>query len=128
VKDDHTGKVFGDRLSIMLSRPHRMATDTVAVQLRGEIDNSNAGQVAGLADALGDATVIILDMSGVSFLGAAGLTALLRLAARLSLSGRHLVLTGTDHHPVRRPIEICELDAVLDCRPITATGPEKSSI
>lgn len=128
MKDDHTGKASGDRLSIMLARPRWMATDTVVVQLRGEIDNSNAGQVAGLADALGDATVIILDMSGVSFLGAAGLTALLRLAARLSVAGRHLVLTGTDHHPVRRPIEICELDAVLDCRPITAAGPEKSSI
>lgn len=105
-----------------------MATDTASLQLTGEIDSSNAGQVAGLADAIGDTTVITLDMSGVSFLGAAGLTALLRLAARLSLSGRHLVLTGTDHYPVRRPIEICDRDAVLDCRPITAAGPEKSSI
>jgi anti-anti-sigma factor len=128
VKDDHTGKVYGDRLSIMVTRPHCVAADTASVQLRGEIDSSNAEQVAGLDDALGDATVIVLDMSGVSFLGAAGLTALLRLAARLGQAGRHLVLTGTDHHPVRRPIEICELDAVLDCRPITAAGPEKSSI
>jgi anti-anti-sigma factor len=128
VKDDQAGTVPGDRPSIMPARPRRMAADTASVQLRGEIDNYNAGQVAGLADALGDATVIILDMSRVSFLGAAGLTALLRLDARLSLSGRRLVLTGTEHHPVRRPIEICDLDAALDCRPVTAAGPEKSSI
>jgi anti-anti-sigma regulatory factor len=35
------------------------------VQFNGEIDLSNAGQVAGLAGS----TVVTLDMSGVSFLG-----------------------------------------------------------
>jgi anti-anti-sigma factor len=127
VKDNHTGKVSGDRLSIMRARPHRVATDTAVVQLNGEIDGSNAGQVSGLADAFAAATVIICDMSGVSFLGAAGLTALLRLAAQLSLTGRHLVLTGTDHHPVRRPIAICGLDSILDCRPTLGMRSEKSS-
>ncbi|WP_345604079.1 STAS domain-containing protein [Pseudonocardia adelaidensis] len=115
VKDDHA--VSADRLSIIRARPRRGATGTAAVQLDGEIDFSNAGQVAGLADALGGASVIIVDLSDVTFLDAAGLTALLRLAARLSLSGRHLVLTGTDHHPVRRPLAICGLDSILDCRP-----------
>jgi anti-anti-sigma factor len=112
VKDDQTGKGFANQLPIMRVRVGWVATDTAAVQLEGEIDASNAGQVVGLADALDGATVIILDMSGVSFLGAAGLTALLQLAARLSLTGRHLVLTGTDHHPVRRPIAICGLAAL----------------
>jgi anti-anti-sigma factor len=127
VKVDHVGEIPGDRPSIMLTRHRPTAAGTATVQLRGEIDHVSAAQVAGLADALGDATVIILDMSRVSFLGAAGLTALLRLAARLSLTGRHLVLTGTDRHPVRRPLEICGLHAVLDCRPIVPAGPEKSS-
>jgi anti-anti-sigma factor len=71
--------------------------------------------------------VIILDMSGVSFLGAAGLTALLRLAARLSLTGRQFILTGTDHDPVGRPIATCGLESVLDCRSNIAPGSEKSS-
>jgi anti-anti-sigma factor len=78
-----------------------VTSDTATVQLKGEIDASNAEQVAGFADDLDGTTVIILDMSGVSFLGAAGLTALLQLATRLSRAGGHLVLTGTDHHPVR---------------------------
>jgi anti-anti-sigma factor len=91
----------------MRARRHRVATDTAAVQLNDEINLSNVGKVAGLADGLDGATVIILDLSGASFLDAAGPTALLRLAARLSSAGRHLVLTGTDHHPVRRPIAIC---------------------
>jgi anti-anti-sigma factor len=127
VKDDHTGKVSVDRLSMMRARPHRVVADTAAVQLYGEIDLSNAGQVAGLADDLEGATVIILDLHEVSFLDAAGLTALLQLAARLSSTGRHLVLTGTDHHPVRRPIAICGLDSILDCRSTMATRPEESS-
>lgn len=127
MKDDHTGKGSGDRLSIMRARHRWVATDTAAVQLNGEIDLSNVGQVAGLADDLDGATVIILDLSGVSFLDAAGLTALLRLAARLSSTGRHLVLTGTDHHPVRRPIAICRLDSILDCRSTVAARSEKSS-
>jgi anti-sigma B factor antagonist len=125
VKDDQTGKGSANQLPIMRVRAGRVATDTAAVQLKGEIDASNAGQVAGLADALDGATVIILDMSGVSFLGAAGLTALLQLAVRLSLTGRHLVLTGTDHHPVRRPIAICGLDSIIDCRSTMAARSEK---
>lgn len=116
VKYDHTGKGSVDRMPIMCAQRRRVATNTAAVQVKGEIDLSNADQLAGLADNLGRATVIILDMSGVSFLGAAGLTALLRLAARLSMTSRHLILTGTDHGPVRRPIVICGLDSVLDCR------------
>jgi anti-sigma B factor antagonist len=126
VKDDPTGKGSANQLSILWDRHRRMPTDTAAVQLNGEIDGSNAGQVVDLADDLDGATVIILDMSGVSFLGAAGLNALLQLAARLSLAGGHLVLTGTDHRPARRPIAICGLDSILDCRSIAATRPEKS--
>jgi anti-sigma B factor antagonist len=104
-----------------------VATDTAKVQVKGEIDLSNAGELATVADNLDGAAVIIVDMSGVSFLDAAGVTALLRLAARLSLTGRHLILTGTDHHPVRRPIAICGLDAVLGCRSTTSERSEKSS-
>lgn len=69
MKEDHTGKGSGVRLPIMQARPRWVATDTAAVQLNGEIDLSNAGQVAGLADDLDGAIVIILDMGGVSFLG-----------------------------------------------------------
>jgi anti-anti-sigma factor len=126
VKDDHTGRGSANQLSIMCARSRWLATDTAAVQLKGEIDGSNAEQVTGLADALDGATVIILDMGGVSFLGAAGLTALLQLAARLSLAGGHLVLTGTDHRAVRRPIAICGLDSILDCRSTMAESSEKS--
>lgn len=110
---------------MMQARPHG-GTDTAAVQLNGEIDCSGAGQVAGLADALDGPTVIVVDLSGVSFLDAAGLTALLRMAGQLSLSGRHLVLTGTDHHPVRRPIGICGLDSILDCRSTAAPRSKES--
>jgi anti-anti-sigma factor len=109
----------------MWARPHWVTSDTATVQLKGEIDASNAERVAGFADDLDGATVIILDMGGVSFLGAAGLTALLQLATRLSLAGGHLVLTGTDHHPVRRPIAICGLDSILDCRSIMTERSEK---
>ncbi len=125
MKDDHTGKGSADQPPIMWARHRRVTNDTAAVQLEGEIDSSNAGQVTGLADDLDGAIVIILDMSGVSFLGAAGLDALVQLAARLSLAGGHLVLTGTDHHPVRRPIAICGLDSILDCRSIMTERSEK---
>jgi anti-sigma B factor antagonist len=126
VKDDQTGTGSANQLSIRWSRSCWSTTDTAAVQLKGEIDGSNAEQVAGLADALDGATVIILDMGGVSFLGAAGLTALLQLSARLSLAGGHLVLTGTDHRPVRRPLAICGLDSILDCRSTMVERSEKS--
>ena len=126
MKDDHVGTRVASQLSIMWVRHRQVPTGTVAVQLKGEIDGSNAAQVAGLADALYGRAVIILDMSDVSFLGASGLTALLQLAARLRLVGGRLVLTGTDHRPVRTPIVICGLDSILDRRSTTATRPEKS--
>jgi anti-sigma B factor antagonist len=126
VKDDHTRKGSANQLPIMSARPRWLTPNTAAVQLKGEIDSSNAGQVTGLADELDGAVVIVLDMSGVSFLGAAGLNALLQLAARLSLAGGHLVLTGTDHRPVRRPIAICGLDSILRCRSTMAERSEKS--
>jgi anti-sigma B factor antagonist len=126
MKYDQTRERAANQLPIMWARHRRVAADTVTVQLEGEIDSSNAGQVAGLADALDDATTIILDMSEVSFLAAAGITALLQLDARLRLAGGDLVLTGTDHRPVRRPITICGLDSILDFRPSMATPSEKS--
>lgn len=125
MKDDQTGG-SANQLPIMWARPRWVTSDTATVQLKGEIDASNAERVAGFADDLDGATVIILDMGGVSFLGAAGLTALLQLATRLSLAGGHLVLTGTDHNPVRRPIAICGLDSILDCRS-TMVGRSENS-
>jgi anti-sigma B factor antagonist len=114
-------------MPIMRAHSRWVATDTATVQVKGEIDLSNAGELAGVADNLDGAAVIIVDMSGVSFLGAAGVAALLRLAVRLSLTGRHLLLTGTDHYPVRRPIAIFGLDTILGCRSTAAASSGKSS-
>jgi anti-anti-sigma factor len=125
VKVDRAGKDPGDRLSILEARTRWVTPEFVAVQLNGEIDLSNSSQVAGLADDLDGSASVILDLSGVSFLGAAGLTALLRLRAQLSSANRRLVLTGTDHRPVRLPLTICRLDSILDQSSARAARSEK---
>jgi hypothetical protein len=47
-------------MPIMRARRRLVATNTATVQVKGEIDLSNAGELAGVADNLDGAAVIIL--------------------------------------------------------------------
>jgi anti-sigma B factor antagonist len=65
----------------------------------------------------GDHGHVVVDLSGVTFLGVVGLTSL--VAAHKTATGRgvQLYLTGTGHRAVARLLEITKLDTTLNIAP-----------
>ncbi|MFR9777041.1 STAS domain-containing protein [Micromonospora sp. MS34] len=80
---------------------------SVVVEVRGPLDMDTVGSLVGLVDGVmagQPPPVLVLDLSGVSFFCAAGVTALLTVRRRVASGGRTLV--------VRQPSRITV--AVLD--------------
>jgi anti-sigma B factor antagonist len=89
------------------------------VQLRGELDLTTAPGLEQRLDRLrrDGHRQIILDLSGLEFLSAAGLTVLLRADQALRALGGRLVLTGPPRI-VRRVFAITGLDATSTIQPV----------
>ena len=92
-----------------------MSDEVVAVLVRGEIDLTEAGELrAVLADAAtGTHRTVLVDLSGVRFMGSSGMGVLAQLANDLEAQGRTLQVRGC---PARllRAFQITGLDQVLD--------------
>ena len=91
------------------------------VSLRGELDVASAPHLQQVLDQLcrDGYAEIVLDLSGLEFLSAAGLTVLHRVDDHLRPAGGRLIL----HRPrwlARRALAITGLDTVLTIRPATA--------
>jgi anti-sigma B factor antagonist len=91
------------------------------VSLRGELDLVSAPHLRQVLDQLcrDGYPEIVLDLSGLEFLGAAGLTVFHRVDDHLRAAGGQLIL----HRPrwiVRRALTITGMDKVLTLRPATA--------
>lgn len=91
------------------------------VRVAGELDMLTAPQLDSCLlsqiDARGEHVVV--DLNKVTFLGAAGLTSLVR--AREAATGHHieLHLTGVDHRAIARPLEVTELRPTFSIHPST---------
>jgi anti-sigma B factor antagonist len=88
---------------------------SLLVRASGEIDHANAGMLEEeLGRALGsDASVIVLDLGDVDFIGVAGVHALLSGAARSRENGNRLSIWLGSGATVRRTIELCGVDDAL---------------
>jgi anti-sigma B factor antagonist len=84
---------------------------SVLIAVAGDIDIASAPQLRGHLETLDDRDVV-LDMSGVTLLAAAGLHVLLDLKERLSRAGAHLVLASPADQ-VRRVLAATGLDETL---------------
>jgi len=94
----------------------------VLATITGEIDLSNAGQLEdAFASAVGDATAVVLDLSGLEYIDSAGLAVLSRLSRRMTDRGGALRLVVPDTATVRRTLTIAGVDAVL---PVDPTAEE----
>jgi anti-anti-sigma factor len=65
----------------------------------------------------GDGRHVVLDLTEVTFLSAAGLTSLIIARDTATRGGIELHLTGAGHRAIARPLEILELRATFDVRP-----------
>ena len=94
----------------------RSADDALVVGVVGEVDSDSAPALrAALADAVDRSAggPCVVDFTGVTFLGSAGLTALLDATRQADALGRSLrVVVPADRH-VFRLLELTGLDTVL---------------
>lgn len=96
--------------------------DSIIVRAKGDIDSSTVGELTAkltIAQQLAStrsARLIIIDLQAVTFFGSAGLNAVLDCHAEGVAAGTSVRLVA-DNPQVVRPIEVTNLDGVLDVRP-----------
>jgi anti-sigma B factor antagonist len=96
----------------------RWAADDVAVlAVAGEVDNAEAGAVGSALDELlrsPRTTLVVLDLSGVTFFGSRGLAVVVDGARTAGLAGTELRgATGPDNRRVTRPLDITGVDQTI---------------
>lgn len=102
--------------------------DACLVSVRGEIDLSNAREVMdGIrAAATHDATLVILDLSGTTYLDSAGIAMVFRLAERLGHSRQELRLVVPADAPIRRGLELTRVTALLPVHESVAAASDRA--
>jgi anti-anti-sigma factor len=84
------------------------------LRVSGEIDLSNATLVRdAIGAALPDLPVVIVDLSGTTYLDSAGIAMFFRLAERLSYDRQELHLVVPPDAPIRRVLTLTRLDEVI---------------
>jgi anti-sigma B factor antagonist len=107
----------------------RRSGGTCVVEVHGEVDMSNAGEVlAGIRAAVpnGVATLIV-DLTETRFLDSTGLRVLFRLAERLQARRQVLRLVIPEGSPVRAVVELTGLDEVIPVDAELAAGFEPAT-
>jgi anti-anti-sigma factor len=96
--------------------------EAVVVHAKGEIDSGTAGQLRSQLDSAlqqaadHESRLLIVDLQGVTYFGSAGLNAVLD-CHKQGLDGGTSVRLVADNVLVVRPIEVTNLDSLLDLYP-----------
>lgn len=102
----------------------RRSGPTHIVQVTGEVDLSNAQSLtdAVARDVPDDVTLVVLDLSGTTYVDSAAIATLFRLAARLRDHRQDLRLVVPADSPIRAVLELTRLTHVIpiDERPYAA--------
>ncbi|WP_020145619.1 STAS domain-containing protein [Terracoccus sp. 273MFTsu3.1] len=103
----------------------RRAGTTQLVRITGELDLSNARE---LTDAVGhavpdDVTLVVVDLSGTTYLDSGGIAAFFRLSQRLRDRRQDLRLVVPDASPIRAVVELTRLSQVI---PVDQSAPDLS--
>lgn len=108
-----------------LAVSHGAEGDAVLVRVKGDVDSSTVGELTThLTAALALAAAhpgwpVIIDLQAVDFFGSAALNAMLDSHEDGKAAGTSVRLVA-DHDQVLRPIQVTELDRVLDIYPTVA--------
>ncbi|MDH6196825.1 anti-anti-sigma factor [Mycobacterium frederiksbergense] len=85
---------------------------TAVISTRGDVDAANAADFADYAlQHTAEAERVVIDLTGVDFLGTAGFSALEVIAARWSVGGVDWIMVPSK--AVRRLLRICDPDSEL---------------
>jgi anti-anti-sigma factor len=97
------------------------APRTLLVRVDGDLDDDATGQLRAALDVAltGGAPVsrLVLDLSRVTLLASPALDLLRLLRRRCRIDDQHLILVGTGHPAVHRPLRITGLLPLFDARP-----------
>jgi anti-anti-sigma factor len=94
---------------------------TEVVRVFGEIDLSNAAQVRDrIGRVVPDLPVVVIDLTGTTYLDSAGISMLFRLAERLGYNRQVLHLVVPHDAPIRAVVRVTKLDQVVS---VTDTVP-----
>ena len=106
----------------LLAVDHEAREDAVLVRVKGDVDSSTVDELAAhLTAALKlaathPARLVIVDLQPVTFFGSAALNAVLNCHEEGKATGTSVRLVA-DHDHVLRPIEVTELDRILEIYP-----------
>jgi anti-sigma B factor antagonist len=111
---DHEETPARDELPIAVGAERRGA-GTILVRVQGEIDILTGRTVEEVIyrELAAGPTVLIVDLSGVSFLGATGLSILCRAKDACRRQGTWFSLAGIITESVARPLQITGLERLL---------------
>jgi anti-sigma B factor antagonist len=93
---------------LMVGRHNGLAT----VVVTGELDLATAPELARALDEHGDAELLLVDLTATTFIDSTGVRMLIEADRRSVASGALLVIMAGEG-PVRRVLELCELDGRL---------------
>lgn len=116
----------------LLAVEHDVCQDAVVVHAKGDVDSSTVQELtAHLSAALelaGNhaARLVVVDLQAVTFFGSAGLNALLDCHQHGKAAGI-LVRLVADHGQVIQPIQVTELDRILDIYPTLSRALRRGS-
>ena len=106
----------------LLTVDYEVRPEAVVVQVKGEVDSSTSGRLtaqlhAALLEAANQsARLLIIDLQSVTYFGSAGLNAVLDCHRQGKAAGTSVRLVA-DNGLVVRPIEVTNLDSVLELYP-----------
>ena len=106
----------------------RIATDVVVLHVSGELDTTSTAELTNPINThvVEANRAVVIDLSGVRFLGSAGLEALVVGQQRAASAGVEFVVVA-DSRAALRPIEATGLDAVFTIVPSVDLAVERYS-
>lgn len=125
------GRCYGAKGVELLAVDHQANEDAVVVRVQGDVDSSNVDELTThLTAALQVATthperLVVVDLQSVNFFGSAALNAVLECHEGGKAAGTSVRLVA-DHDQVLRPIQVTELDRVLDIYPTLADALQRN--
>jgi anti-sigma B factor antagonist len=114
----------------LLAVHHEARDDAVLVRVKGDVDSSTVDQLtphlsaALQVAAAHPARLVIIDLQPVTFFGSAALNAVLDCHAEGKQAGTPVRLVA-DHDQVLRPIQVTELDRILEVYPSVSDALER---
>jgi anti-anti-sigma factor len=90
-------------------------TGRIVLRIRGEVDISNAGEVSAALEAAvpNTADVMVVDLSGTTYLDSSGVQLLFELAHRVQARRQELRVVVPEGAPIRTVLELTGLPKVV---------------